>query len=682
MRIPACLVVGCALVAPAIAQFSVVTPAGYAAAEGNANNAFPWSRGAASTRIQFVVDSTHFTSQGVVSPILISQLRYRADAAAATTTWAGGSWPNVRIDMATCPVDFLGVSATFASNVGPDLTTVHNGTVTVAGGVGNGTGIPGPWYITIPLSTPFVYDPTTGSDLTVDIYQDGAGWTGTSRAADHVSSTGTPAPLGSRIYNTSTTALTATTGTVGLNYAAVTEFTYVPAAGLFPSFTASPRTVPSGAPVQFTDQSFSSAPGGIAARLWDLDGDGAIDSTATNPTFTYATGGYYNVSLTVIDSQNPPQTLTRPQYIGVNLASANFTTSANALTVVFTDTSLNATSWAWDFQNDGVVDSTVPNPTFTYPGPGAYSCKLTVANAYSSDSRIVNLSLGIIPLPPFGSTFTSTTTRGYWFQTPTRFSVVSMQVPDESNFGLQNVALYRLAGAPPVFSATAIGGLEFVATLRPSATPVPCTVSFDAGEFVGVLGACGDATTARNSYGTPTGPYASSVLGQPTTLTRMGTQFNLVATNGANAYFQEPTGTLSRVFLDVTGAVGLQYGAGTPSPYAAAPAIKTTGLPILGQTAQITLTTADSLAVGILAAGFGRAALPTPLGTLLVNGIATTDVVSGGALLTPGNYTYSFAIPNNPALNGFGPLNWQAACIVLPTGEFALSNATEWWLAN
>jgi PKD repeat protein len=682
MRNLALVTVGCALLSPALAQFTLVTPSGYAAAEGGTNNAFPWSRGTASTRIQFVVDSTHFTGQGVVSPITISQLRYRADAATATTTWPGGSWPNVRIDMATCPVDFLGVSTTFASNLGPDLTTVLNGPVTVAAGAGNGTGIPGPWYITIPLTTPFVYDPTSGSDLTIDIYQDGTGWTGTSRAADHVSATGSPAPLGSRIYNTSTTALTATTGTVGLNYGAVTEFTYVPANGLYPGFSASPRVVQAGAPVQFTDQSFSSAAGGILVRLWDLDGDGVTDSTATNPTFTYTTGGYYNVSLTVIDGQFGQQTLTRNAYIGVNVASANFTTSVNGLTVAFTDTSLNATAWAWDFQGDGVVDSNLQNPTFTYPAQGAYNCRLTASNAYSTNTRTVNLGLGIVPLPPFGSTFTSTTTRGFWFQTPTRFSVVSMQVPDETNHGLQNVALYRLAGAPPVFSATATGGLEFVRTLQPSNAPVPCAVSFDAGEFVGVLGACGDATTCRNSYGTPAGPFASSVLGQPTTLTRMGTQFNLVATNGANAYFQEPTGALSRVVLGVSAAVGLQYGAGTPSPYAAAPTLKTTALPILGQTAQLTLTNNDSLAIGVIAAGFGRTSLPTPLGTLLVNGISTTEVINGGAVLTPGSYTYSFAIPNTPSLNGFGPLNWQAACIVLPTGEFALSNASEWWLAN
>lgn len=682
MRIPACLVIGCSLAVSAIAQSTLVTPAGYAATEGTANNVFPWNRATASTRIQFVVDSTHFTSQGVASPIIISQLRYRADAATTATTWAGGSWPNVRIDMASCPVDYLGVSTTFASNLGLDLATVYNGAVTVLGGVGNGTGIPGPWYITIPLTTPFVYDPSSGTDLTVDIYQDGTGWTGTSRAADHVSSAGVPGPLCSRVYNISASALTATTGTVGLNYGIVTEFTYVPAAGLFPAFTAAPRTGPSGMTVQFTDQSFSSAPGGIVLHMWDLDGNGVIDSTATNPTFQYTAPGYYTVSLTVIDSQHPQQTLTRTNYIGVDLTSANFTTSISALTVQFTDTSLNATTWAWDFQNDGVVDSTVPNPTFTYPVAGAYNCKLTVTNAYSSDTRIANLGIGIIPLPPFGSTFTATTTRGYWFQTPTRFSVVSMQVPDETNFGLQNVALYRLASAPPVFGATATGGLEFVSTLQSSATPVPCAVSFDAGEFVGVLGACGDTTTCRNSYAATAGPYTSSVLGQPTTLTRFGTQFNLAVTNGANAYWQEPAGALSRVFLGVTAAAGLQYGTGTPSPYAAAPTLKTTALPRLGQTAQMTLTNNDSAAIGVIAVGFGRTALPTPFGTLLINSIAATDVINGGNLLTPGSYTHSFAIPNNPALNGFGPLNWQAACIVLPTGEFALSNATEWWLAN
>lgn len=665
-------------VASASAQFTVVSPNGYAATEGGTNNTFPWNRGTASTRIQFMVDSTHFTGQGVTYPIIISQLRYRADAATATTTWPGGTWPSVRIDLATSPVDYLAASATFANNLGADLTTVLNGPVTVAAGSGNGTGVPGPWYITIPLTTNFLYDPSTGNDLTIDIYQDGTGWTGTSRAADHVS-TGTPGALGTRIYNTSATALTAPTGTVGLNYGAVTEFTYVPAAGLYPGFNAAPRTGPSGTIVQFTDQSYSSAPGGILAWQWDFNGDTVIDSTLQNPTFQYTTGGNYTVALTVTD-QNATQTLTRTNYIGIDLASASFTTSITGLNVQFTDTSANAATWAWDFENDGIVDSNLQNPSFTYPVAGAYNCKLTVTNAYSTDSETINLGIGIIPVPPFGSTFTSATaTRGFWFQTPTRFSVVSLQVPDETAIGTQAVALYRLAAAPPVFSASATGGLEFFAANVPSNQSIPCAVSFDAGEFVGVLGGAGNTTTMRSSYANVTGPQPSTVLGQPTTLTRFIMQFNIAGNGGNAAYSQEVAGALSRVFLGISSAVGLQYGAGTPSPYAAAPTLTTTGLPILGQNAVMTYNTADTSVLGLVAAGFGRLNLPTPLGTLLVNGIVFTDVISGGAPLASGSHTYTFAIPNNPALQGFS-LNWQGASLVIPTGEFALSNGTEWWL--
>ena len=38
-------------------------------------------------------------------------------------------------------------------------------------------------------------------------------------------------------------------------------------------------------------------------------------------------------------------------------------------------------SYAWDFQNDGTVDSTAPNPTFTYTQTGVYDARLTVTDA-------------------------------------------------------------------------------------------------------------------------------------------------------------------------------------------------------------------------------------------------------------------------------------------------------------
>jgi len=68
--------------------------------------------------------------------------------------------------------------------------------------------------------------------------------------------------------------------------------------------------------------------------------------------------------------------------------AANFTASpdngAAPLTVQFTDTSTTddpggLQSWAWDFDNNGSVDSTAQNPSHTYP-PGLYTVSLTVTD--------------------------------------------------------------------------------------------------------------------------------------------------------------------------------------------------------------------------------------------------------------------------------------------------------------
>jgi PKD repeat protein len=459
---------------------------------------------------------------------------------------------------------------------------------------------------------------------------------------------------------------------------------YLPAAGIFPNFTGTPLSGPVNTNVQFTDTTYTSDPGGVISWQWDFQNDGIVDSAAQNPAFVYATEGVYSVRLTVADVLHGPATITKNGYVAIDVVDASFTANVvGGTTVQFTDTSAGGpTSWAWDFENDGIVDSNVQNPLHTYATAGAFNCRLTVTDAISNDTTTVNLGVGIIPVPGFGSTFASTVaTRGLWFQSPTRFSIVSATVPNETNQTIQNVAIYRLAAAPPVFSATATGGLELEALNQPANAPIPCVVSFDNGEFVGVLGACG-TTTMQNSYGTPVGPFASSVLGVPTTLTRFGTQFNINTAGANQAYWTEPAAAISRVILGVSAAVGLQYGAGSPSPYAAAPTLKTTQLPILGQSAQLTYTNNDALAIGLVVAGVGRANVPTPFGTLLIGSIDFIDTLNGGAPIAPGSYTYSFAIPNNPALQGLGPLNWQGANIVIPTGEFALSNATEWWLSS
>lgn len=58
------------------------------------------------------------------------------------------------------------------------------------------------------------------------------------------------------------------------------------------------------------------------------------------------------------------------------------------LSVQFTDLSKNAISRSWDFNNDGIPESTEKNPVHTYTDPGNYTVNLTVSDANTTDSKL------------------------------------------------------------------------------------------------------------------------------------------------------------------------------------------------------------------------------------------------------------------------------------------------------
>ena len=61
-----------------------------------------------------------------------------------------------------------------------------------------------------------------------------------------------------------------------------------------------------------------------------------------------------------------------------------------SLTVNFVDSSFSSatiTSWAWDFNNDGMIDSTLQSPSFTYICPGNYTVSLTVTDGVNPPSN-------------------------------------------------------------------------------------------------------------------------------------------------------------------------------------------------------------------------------------------------------------------------------------------------------
>jgi PKD repeat protein len=62
--------------------------------------------------------------------------------------------------------------------------------------------------------------------------------------------------------------------------------------------------------------------------------------------------------------------------------TASPTTGYPPHTVRFTDLSSGSQAeWQWDFENDGIIDATVPDPVHTYTLPGIYTISLTVRNA-------------------------------------------------------------------------------------------------------------------------------------------------------------------------------------------------------------------------------------------------------------------------------------------------------------
>jgi PKD repeat protein len=70
--------------------------------------------------------------------------------------------------------------------------------------------------------------------------------------------------------------------------------------------------------------------------------------------------------------------------------TANVTSGTAPLAVQFTDTSASPgiTSWKWDFDHNGVTDSTAQNPVYSYSIPGNYTVNFTVTNSSGSGSLV------------------------------------------------------------------------------------------------------------------------------------------------------------------------------------------------------------------------------------------------------------------------------------------------------
>ncbi len=140
------------------------------------------------------------------------------------------------------------------------------------------------------------------------------------------------------------------------------------------NFNATPTDVCAKIDVQFNDISV----GTVTTWLWDF-GDGST-STISNPTHAYEDTGFFTITL-IVSNNGCADTLIIPNYIHVKPPIAIFdvaSSCANKFTRTFTDQSIGADTWSWNF-GDGNT-STAQNPVHTYVSVGTYTITLTVTN--------------------------------------------------------------------------------------------------------------------------------------------------------------------------------------------------------------------------------------------------------------------------------------------------------------
>lgn len=159
--------------------------------------------------------------------------------------------------------------------------------------------------------------------------------------------------------------------------------------------------------VTFNNTSNTASP---STYYWDF-GDGNT-STDEEPTHFYTNEGVYTICLTVTDYLGCDSTYCRTDYITVGNPVAEFTADSlyapcPPLPVNFSDQSLNAVDWFWDFgDNSALVNA--QNPTHIYSDPGSYDVCLYIRSISGCWDTICKPDYIVIDGPVGSFTFTPT----------------------------------------------------------------------------------------------------------------------------------------------------------------------------------------------------------------------------------------------------------------------------------
>lgn len=211
-------------------------------------------------------------------------------------------------------------------------------------------------------------------------------------------------------------------------------------------FTATPVSGCAPLNVNFTNTSTPSI-GDTLVYSWDF-GDGSPATSTIDPNYTFTNGGSYTVTLS---AQGSAACVVRDTIvIDITSPAASFVPSVvcNGNVTDFTNTSINSTSYQWDFTSDGSIDDATTNPSFLFPGGGTFSTTLIATDGVTGckDTTVTDVSVAspIFNITPLAPVICSGDTVG----------ISSSITPNPSTYGVT----FTNNNRTPIPDATRVGG--------------------------------------------------------------------------------------------------------------------------------------------------------------------------------------------------------------------------------
>ncbi|NQX98937.1 MAG: PKD domain-containing protein, partial [Flavobacteriales bacterium] len=174
------------------------------------------------------------------------------------------------------------------------------------------------------------------------------------------------------------------------------------------NFTTNLTSVCLGTSIVFNSTSSAVFPSVIDSLQWDFDNDGTIDDITPSTTYTYSSIGNHTITLVTYSNGCVDDTTIVITVVPGTVADFSADTVCAGSITNFVDGSIpNGTvvNWGWDFDNNGTIDNSNQNPSFTFSNAGTYSVSLSVSGVGGScpHDTVIDIIVSTVPVSNFSA---------------------------------------------------------------------------------------------------------------------------------------------------------------------------------------------------------------------------------------------------------------------------------------